>query len=812
MSADPLARLAAALADRHRIVREVGSGGMATVYLAEDVKHHRSVAIKVLKPDMAGVIGPERFLHEIEITAGLNHPHIVPLYESGEADGVVYYVMPYVEGESLRDRLRREKQLPVDEAVSITRQVASALSYAHARGVVHRDIKPENILLSDGQAVVADFGIARALAEAGGKRLTQTGLALGTPVYMAPEQVAGDSDVDGRTDVYALACVLYEMLAGEPPYTGPTAQAIVARHLGDAVPHVRRVRERVPDNVETAITRALSKIKADRFATAREFADSLGGPAVDTPSPSLPAERQRNSPRDVWRRAGLVALAAAAILLLLFGANVGGLRDTLLRRDGQAPLAGADGVRSIAVLPFDNVGGDPDDEYFSDGLSDELITALSQLRSVRVAARTSAFQFKGQARDIREIARALNVATVLVGSVRKREDRVRVTAQLIDASSGLDLWSEAYDERALADIFDIQADLALRIARALEANLSPADRERIARRPTENLEAYTLYLKGRYAWDRRGEGLFTAIEYFNQAIALDSQFARAYAGVASAYGPLGVLGYIHPREGRDRMREAARRAAQLGDELAEVHTVLAAYSQIYEWDWETAEREYLRAIDIDPDYPTAHAWYATLLARIGRSEEAAAERRRASELDPLAPPLALPNALMVARRYDLAETALRELLQLHPDFVMAHQNLGEVLAAAGKTEEAIVALERAVALAGPTPEPRAQLANVLALAGREAEAKKIVDSLRTETASSGNYHPSVAIAFIALGDADAAIDWLEESYQQRHPALACHSGPRRWCSGGINPDREFAGLPRDDPRIDDLLERIGFRR
>ncbi|MGH7500722.1 MAG: protein kinase domain-containing protein [Longimicrobiales bacterium] len=808
--ADDPARLAAALADRYRIDRAIGSGGMATVYLGHDLRHQRRVAIKVLRPDLAGIIGPDRFLREIEITAGLNHPHIVPLHESGEGNGLVFFVMPYLDGESLRERLRREKQLPVDEAVSIAREVAGALSYAHARGIVHRDIKPENILLIDGQAVVADFGIAQAAAEAGGERLTETGLVVGTPAYIAPEQAAGDPDLDGRTDVYALACVLYEMLAGEPPYKGPTTQVILAGHLGHEVPHVRRLRDLVPDHIDTAITRALAKLRADRFATAREFADSLVGPGTDTPSQPRTAERPRTSPGTVRRSAGMVALAAAALLILLIGLDTGGLRDALLRRAGQSGLS--EDQRSVAVLPFENVGGNPDDEYFSDGLSDELIAALSQLQSVRVAARTSAFQFKGQARDVRDIARALNVTTVLVGSVRKRADRVRVTAQLIDASSGLDLWSRTYDERALTDIFDIQADLAMRIASALEANLSSAERERIARKPTENIEAYTLYLKGRYAWDRRGQGLFTAIEYFNQAIALDSQFARAHAGVASAYPPLGVLGYIDPREGRERMREATRRAVDLDDGLAEVRTVLAAYLQVYEWDWDAAEREYKQAIAIDPDYPTAHAWYATLLWRLGRFAEAVAARQRAVELDPLAPLSALPSNLLHASRYDIAEPALREVIKLHPDFVMAHQILGGVLQATGRPEEAVLEFERAVALAGPTPEPKAQLARSLTLTGRGTEARRIVDQLRSDAAASGNYHPAMVAALIALGEDDAAIDWLEESYRQRHPALACHSGVRVWCSGQIDLDRLFGQFRRDDPRVTELLARIGFPR
>jgi serine/threonine-protein kinase len=454
MQADPLVRLARALADRYHVERVLGSGGMATVYLAQDLKHHRQVAIKVLKPEIAAAVGVERFLREIEIAANLNYPHIVPLFDSGEADGFVFYVMPYVAGESLRDRLSREKQLPVADAISIVQQVAGALAHAAGRGIVHRDIKPENVLLVDDKALVADFGIARAIAESNAERLTGPGAVIGTAAYMSPEQAAGERDVDARSDVYALACVLYETLAGQPPYTGPTAQAIVAQHLAGPIPEVRHMRGLVPEHVERATTRALAKVPADRFASAQEFAAALGHPDDATPSrltsPTRTAAESAGTLPAPRRIAG-VALAVVSALALLLVLNVGGVRERLTGSAGGAAQSD-DGRRSVAVLPFDNIGA-PDEEYFSDGLTEELIAALSQLRSLRVAARTSAFAFKGQARDIREIARALSVASVLVGSVRKTENRVRVTAQLVDASNGLQprspaRWKPASERRS----------------------------------------------------------------------------------------------------------------------------------------------------------------------------------------------------------------------------------------------------------------------------------------------------------------------------------------------------------------------------
>ncbi len=383
MSDDAQGRLARALADRYRVAHDIGSGGMATVYLAHDLKHHRQVAIKVLKPEIAASVGAERFLREIGIAAQLNYPHIVPLFDSGEADGFLYYVMPYVAGESLRDRLRREKQLPVDEAISIARQVASALTYAAAHGVIHRDLKPDNVLLIGDTAMVADFGIARALAESGSERLTGTGGVIGTPPYMSPEQASGERDIDARSDVYALGCVLYETLAGEPPYTGPTAQSIVAQHLASPVPPVRRIRELVPEPVERAISRALAKLPADRFGSAREFAAALSVPHESGTHPLLTSRPPKKSQRlHAGSRRGLIgAIGGGAAVALLFAFNIGGVRDRLTGGAGARAMA-ENGRRSLAVLPFANVG-QADDEYFSDGLTEELIVALASASAAR---------------------------------------------------------------------------------------------------------------------------------------------------------------------------------------------------------------------------------------------------------------------------------------------------------------------------------------------------------------------------------------------------------------------------------------------
>ncbi|HXW97803.1 MAG TPA: protein kinase, partial [Gemmatimonadales bacterium] len=399
-------RLGRGLSTRYTIHRELGQGGMAVVFLAQDLRHDRQVALKVLRPEISAEIGAERFLREIKLAAGLTHPHILPVFDSGEADGLLFYVMPSMEGHSLRERLDKERQLPLGDALRITREVASALDYAHRHKVVHRDIKPENILLHEGAAMVADFGIGKALT-ATGASITQTGLALGTPAYMSPEQASGELDTDGRSDLYSLGCVLYEMLTGEPPFTGVTAQAVIAKRFVSPIPKIRTTRD-VPEAVDAAVSRALARTPVDRFPTAAEFAEAL-----------------RTISRD----------------------GVTGAHRIV---EGAKP-----GTKAIAVLPLANMSADPENEYFSDGMTEEIINALSKVPGIHVASRTSSFAFKGKEVDVREIGEKLKVSSVLEGSVRKIGNKIRLTAQLINVESGFHLWSETYD-RQLEDVFAVQ--------------------------------------------------------------------------------------------------------------------------------------------------------------------------------------------------------------------------------------------------------------------------------------------------------------------------------------------------------------------
>ena len=737
MAGEPLERLNAALAGRYALAHELGSGGMATVYLADDLKHHRPVAVKVLRPELASVLGPERFLREVEIAARLNHPHILALYDSGEADGFLFYVMPYVKGESLRHRLEREHQLPIDEALGITRQIASALDHAHAQDVIHRDVKPENILLYEGEAMVADFGIALASAAAG-ERLTQTGLVVGTPEYMSPEQSLGERALDARSDVYSLACVLYEILAGEPPYTGRSAQAVIAKRLTDPVPAVRRLRTTVPAAVEQALTKALAKTPADRFASTGAFVEALTAPAPVRSPPS------------------------------------------------------------VAVLPFLNLSVDPENEYFADGITEDVIAQLSKVRALRVISRTSVMAFKQRSHSLREIAAKLEVATLLEGSVRRVGDRVRIVAQLIDAASDQHLWAETYD-RQLTDIFAIQADVALHIAAALKAVLTPAEKTRIHKDPTGDLQAYQLYLQGRH-WLIRytQEGMRKAIEYFEQAIDRDPSYALAYVGAALAYVELGEGGALQPDEAYARANQAVATALELDAELAEAHATLAYLKFVGDYDWARAEREFKRALELNPSSADTYDYYGRLLSSLERHDEALALLKRAQELDPLAHRLDLATELLRAGRYDEALRSARLGSDLDSQYARGHATLGWAYLKKGMCDEGLAELEQAVTLAPGNTNWLGQLGQAYGLAGELAKARDVLQQL--EVLSRQRYVSPYHMAYVyaGLGEQDTAMDWLERAYVERAGAVY-----------GIKGSFLFTSL-RSHPRFTALLKKMNL--
>jgi serine/threonine-protein kinase len=717
---DQPALLRSVLAERYAIERELGRGGMATVYLATDKKHDRQVAIKVLRADLTAPLGTERFLREIGIAARLTHPHIVPLIDSGEARGLLYYVAPYVPGGSLRDRLRRERQLPVHDALRITQEIAAGLDYAHRNGFVHRDVKPENILFADGHAVLADFGIARACCTPGLPNVTEVGLALGTPEYMSPEQASGDQNLGTQSDVYSLACVLYEMLAGEPPLTGVSPRATMAKHITDVPRPVRVLRPDAPSAVERTLARALAKEPDARFPTVTDFVSALSDDAAD---------------------------AGAALAVP---------------------------TRSIAVLPFVNASPDPENEYLSDGITDELIDALVQVEGLRVASRTSVFALKGKALDVRAIGSLLGAAVVLEGSVRKAGNRLRITAQLTSTEDGQLLWSQRYD-RTLDDVFAIQDELSRTIVNTLRAT-SFADLSAPARkRYTENVKAYGLYLKGRFAWNKRTqEGVTEGIGFFEQAIAEDPHYALAYTGLADSYALHVDYRSVPVVEGFERAKAYARQALELDDSLAEAHASLAWSLFIYDWEWEAAGREFRRAIALDPRYATARQWHAMLLASQGAVDAALAEGHRALELDPTSVSVrrSLGWGYYYARRYDQARYHLHRAITMNPTAVESYRILGLVLALQGDDVEAERVLREAMELPAAGAYTRATLGYHCARTGREAEARELLIDLE-HTARTGYVSPvAFATVYIGLGDVDRALDWAERAHAERRGWLA----------------------------------------
>ena len=660
MNDDVIARLNEALAGRYLVEREHAFGGMATVYLAEDLKHHRKVAIKVLRSELAMVLGRDRFVREIEIAAKLQHPHILPLYDSGDAGGLLYYVMPFVEGDSLRHLLEREHQLPFERAAQITREVAQALEFAHSRGIVHRDIKPENILFSDGVAVVADFGIAQAVAEAGGSRLTQTGFSLGTPTYMSPEQGTGAA-IDGRSDVYSLACVTFEMLTGEPPYAGASALALLARHSSDPIPNVGTLRAAVPRRVESILKKALAKVPGDRYPSVMTFASEFGG-AVTGPVPTV-----EDATRSAGRRRILGLVTA---LLVLVGAGAAWYASRRPPAPARAP--------KIAILPFSHIGA-PEDRFIADGLTEEIRSRVAGISGLVVIAGSSTGQYDGNVR-IKDLARDLGVDYVVIGSVQTQRgaqgaEQLRVRPRLVRAGNEEELWHPTLDGSLTpGELFRVQADIAEQIASALGVSLLSPERRDLAARPTANSASYEAFLRGNVAVARRyaETSARTAIESYQAAVGADSNFALAYAKLAEAEV---FYYYFHDRnrERLGRARVAIDRAMTLDSTLVEAHVARGYLAWWGDLDQTRALEELNEVRTRQPSNSDALWIIANILRRNGRWSEGMAALRRAGELDPRSQSYALDLATssMAIRRFDDADRYLSRALTLAPDWAPA---------------------------------------------------------------------------------------------------------------------------------------------
>ena len=675
-----LAALKAGLADRYALERELGRGGMATVYLAEDLKHHRKVALKVLSPDVASAIGADRFLREIEIVARLRHPHILPLYDSGEAAGFLFYVMPFVEGESLRDRLSRDKQLSVDDALQFAREISDALSYAHSHGVVHRDIKPENILIDSGHAVVADFGISKAIAAAGGDQLTETGLSLGTPTYMSPEQASGESEIDGRSDLYALGCVLYEMLAGRPPFSGPTMESVVRQHLTLEPTPITALRPAVPGWVAAAISRSLAKAPADRFNPVAQFGEALRAPAFNstqvpasTPgAPSAPGAGRT-------RRFALIGVAAVVVIAAgLWGVSA-------FRSRGPV-------IDSLAVLPLQNLSGDSAQGYFVDGMHDALIGELAKISGLRVASRTSAMSYRTNPKPIPVVARELGVSAVVEGTVFRSGDSVRIQVQLIGVDPERHLWAESY-QRDVRNAVSVMGDVAKTIAQAVRVTLTPQELGGLATTRAVNPVAQDHLLRGRQLLYRRDrEGIVGSIGEFRAALRVDPDYAAALAALSSAYSLAGIYAFAPNDSGYDwaaRSLAAANRAIALDSMNAEAWAARGVLGMTSGARPDDVERDLRRAILLKPSYAEAYSWLAQLIVAYERLPEAITLADKALVLDPVSPAMRIGKGNMAwnGDSAELVVEVVRPLRILRPDMEIAWGLEGMALAVLGRGAE-----------------------------------------------------------------------------------------------------------------------------
>lgn len=735
---DSLARrLGAALAGSYTITRELGGAGMSRVFEAREDALDRAVVIKVISADLASGVNAERFRREIQVAAALRHPHIVPLLSAGEAGGVLYYTMPLINGESLAQRIVRGGPLPVPEVVHLAEEVADALDHAHRQGVIHRDVKPANILLEDEHAIVADFGIARAVRKATGHAdsdLTVTGLVLGTPAYMSPEQGGGDA-VDGRTDIYALGCVMYQMLAGHAPFQGQNAQAIIMQHFVKEVPSIPR--DDVPPALIDVIHTAMAKDPDQRYASAALMRNALR--VLETrhlPSspPAITTTRE--------------------------------MRGTARTPPPTSPTSGP--IDSLAVLPFEYPAASSDDEYLADGITESILNKLTRVSGLRVVPRSIVFRYKRRDIDIPTVAAELRVRALVTGRVRQRGQTLMVSAELTDTVSESQLWGDRI-ARSAEDIFAVQEEMAGEIVKSLRVRLSTEEREALMRRYTEDAVAYRAYLRGRYQWNKRTQdGFQRAIGHFEEAIDRDPSYALAYAGVADSYNVLGYYNYLAPREAYPRAKSAATRALDIDDSLAQAHASLGYTRLFYDWDWSGAEASFQRALALDPTYASAHQWYAWCLLVTRRMDEMIEAMRTALQLDPLSLIINahMGYALFWAGRHDEALDQLNRTLLLDPDFALTYWPLGAVHVWEGRHAEAIAAFTRLVQLTDGALG-LGYLGITAGIGGRPDITRDCLRRLDEAAASRYTSPLDRAICHAGLGEVEETFRWLARAVDER---------------------------------------------
>lgn len=776
-------------ANRYQIIEELGKGGMGKVYKVFDKEIEAKMALKLIKPEVAAdKTTIERFRNELKIARDISHKNICRMYDLGKEAGNYFITMEYVSGEDLKSFIRRAKQLVVGTAIFIAKQVCDGLAEAHRLGVVHRDLKPGNIMIDrEGNAKIMDFGIARSISVKG---ITGAGVMIGTPEYMSPEQVEG-KEVDQRSDLYSLGVILYEMVTGRVPFEGDTPLSVAVKQKSETPPDPRKINSQVPEDLSHLILRCLEKAKEKRYQSANEVRSELISieKGIPTTEKVIPKRKPITS-KEITVTFGLKKLFIPALVVIILAITAVIILQMIPQRQ-----------TSIAVLPFTDLSSLKDQEILCDGMTAEIITKLSGLHGLKVMNTASVMRFKNTEKDVKDIGQELDVSTILIGSVRKEEDDLRVDVQLVNVEDRFQIWGDTFEQK-LSRIFDIQSTIAGKIVKVLKTKFSPKEEERLQMKPTDNLEAYNLYLKGRWFWNKRTkEGLEEAIKYFEEAIEKDANYAQAYAGLADSYLMLGDYGYIHEKEAYQKSKSFIMKALEIDATLSEALTALGFIKMEYEWDWEGAKRAYERAIQLNPNYGTAHQWYANYLSYIeARHEEAVVEAKRARELDPFSPVINqnVGRRLYFARQYDQAIEEIKKALKIAPEFFPSHRVLGLAYLAKGMFPEAIEELEKAVVLSGGSLDPLIRLGYAYAVTGNQDKAMQIINDLKSR--SKDKQIPSVAYAiiYIGLGDKDLAIELLEKAYEERSSWLIYIK---------VHP---FYDSLRSDPRFIALLKKMNL--
>lgn len=775
---------------RYTILEQIGSGGMGTVYRARDVRLNRDVAVKVLPVGaLADDMARHRFRKEALSLSQLNHPNIATVHDFDTQDGVDFIVMEYIEGTTLNTMLATGPLLERD-ILQFGQQAAQGLAAAHERSIVHRDLKPANLRITpDRRVKILDFGLAELFNPGGDLGVTATATSAstsgppGTLPYMAPEQLR-EEKLDHRTDIYAIGAVLYETATGQRPFPETRGPRLIDAILHHQPQPPRSLNRRLSAGLETVILKCLDKEPDRRYQSARELAVDLN--RLATGATVKPA-------RNLSRRVALAAAAVAVAAMLALGLDVGGIRSRLFG----SPTA--TGINSIAVLPLDNLTGDPNQEYFADGITETLIGEFTRIRALRVISRWSVMQYKGARKPLRDIAKELRVDAVILGSITRTGDRVSISIQFNHAPTDTNLWAKNYDVPA-KDILALQNDVVQNIVREIEVQLTPQEQAHLAKSRTVNPQALEAYLLGRFHWNKRTpDAMRRSLEEFQRAASIDPQYATAYAGIADAYSNMVSYNIFPALEALPKGKDAARKALAIDDTLAEAHISLGNLHFLGLEPGE-ADREFRRGLDLNPGYATAHHWYALHLASQGHSDDALREIRRAQELEPLSLIISSNVAwcLYLGRRFDEAIDQAQKTIALDPTFSVAHGYLGQALAAKGRYDEAIAAMQKAVEHSGGGTSYRSELASIYALAGRTAEARAILDEMLARAGKEYVAPYDIAAIYVGLGDRDNAFRWLDRSFEERNVRLV-----------NLRVHPRFDSL-RDDPRFAALLRRLGL--